>query len=472
MLVAPHLLLLQTTTWVPVGHWALDVELVARHEASLLPTANDQALWAQWSAIILFIPKPPKMARCRAVSLIPPKAEEEDNAEVGKSRIETSSDEQEASNGEDRQEHLHMQDTLTSVNQLFGEHEDTDPESNSGEKVRTAREKQHKDSPKEDSPKKDSSGSSSEEELPTDEALRDGARQKAQLLDTCFDAWHHDKIANNVVGWATWDTMICNLPEHSKAQPNHPNPVGPPLDYMAECKVFDCIRSDLYDLCHFYALGTTGDPPDFPVPWEPVTHRQVRDLLKLAQSIGRSYVILAHSTDSVTAMSMLRELHMATCLRHLQVDLCDKFIKMSFCPFCAYTGANDLSYLNHIIIVHYNTSYGCRKCLKQAFMPSSALHNHKKVCLGFDKKSAAGSDSKPSSGGGGNGSQGSSSTRATPKKKDSKAPTANSQGSSIPTALQTTPSCSRCDKSHCSKPHKDSKSKKGSLGNKKKKRGM
>ena len=194
---------------------------------------------------------------------------------------------------------------------------------------------------------------------------------------------------------------------------------------------------------------------------------QVRDLLKLARSIGHPYVILAHSANSVTAVSMLWELHTAACLRCLQVDLQDKSVKMSFCPFCTYVGVNDLSYLNHIIIVHYNASYGCGKCLKQAFVSSSALHNHK-VCLGFDKKSA-GSSSKPSSGGGGDCSQGGSSTRATPKKKDSKAPTADSQGSSAPIASQTTLHCSGHNKSLCSQPHKDSKSKKDSSGDKKKK---
>ena len=71
--VVPHLPLLQTTPRVPVGHWALDIELIARHEVSLLPAADDQALWAQWLAII---PKPLKMARCQAASLIPPKAKE------------------------------------------------------------------------------------------------------------------------------------------------------------------------------------------------------------------------------------------------------------------------------------------------------------------------------------------------------------------------------------------------------------
>ena len=136
--------------------------------------------------------------------------------------------------------------------------------------------------------------------------------------------------------------MICDLPEHGKTQPNHPDPVGPPLGYMAKYKVFDCIRSDLYKLCHFYALGTTGDLPDFPLLWEPVTRSQVKDLLKSARSIGCPYMILAHSTDSMTTMSMLRRLHTATCLRCLQVELHDKSIKMS-CPFCAYAGANDLS---------------------------------------------------------------------------------------------------------------------------------
>ena len=95
-------------------------------------------------------------------------------------------------------------------------------------------------------------------------------------------------------------------------------------------------------------------------------------------------MILARSTDSVTVVSMLRELHMAACLRHVQVDLWDKSVKMS-CPFCTYAGPNDLSHLNHIIIMRYNGSYGCGKCLEQAFVSSSALHNHKKVCLGFTK---------------------------------------------------------------------------------------
>ena len=171
-----------------------------------------------------------------------------------------------------------------------------------------------------------------------DEALHKEARQKAQLLDTHFDAWRRNKIAKSIAGWVTRDTMICDLPKHGKMQPNHHDPVGLPLGYMGECQVFNGIRSDIYDLCRFYALGMTSDPPEFPAPQEPVTSCQVRDLLKSAHSIGRPYLILVHSTDSVMAVSMLRELHMAVCLRRLQVDLRDKSVKLSFCPFCTYVG--------------------------------------------------------------------------------------------------------------------------------------
>ena len=108
--------------------------------------------------------------------------------------------------------------------------------------------------------------------------------------------------------------MICDLPKHGKVQPNHPDLVGPPLDYMGEHQVFDGIRSDIYDLCQFYILGMTGDPPEFPAPWEPATRGQIRDLLKLACAIDQPYMILVHSADSVTTICMLRELHTAACL--------------------------------------------------------------------------------------------------------------------------------------------------------------
>ena len=121
-------------------------------------------------------------------------------------------------------------------------------------------------------------------------------------------------------------------------------------------------------------------------------------------------------------------------------------------PLCTYVGGNDLSYLNHIIIVHYNASYGCGKCLKQAFVSSSVLHTHKKVCLGLtSRKATRVPDSKPSSGRGDSCHRGSS--KATPKK-DSKAVAANSQGSSATSTSQPSPRHSRQGISHHHKSHK------------------
>ena len=194
-------------------------------------------------------------------------AGKDENAEADKGMLETSSNGQVASDGKEGQECPHTQDTLTGISQVFSRDEDTNPESNPREKIQSIQQKWHPKSPKEDSPLKESSKSSSEEEPPMDEAIHDEARQKAQLLDTHFDAWHHKKIAKGVVGWAIRDTMICDLPEHLKMQPNHPDPMGLPLDYMGECHVFDGIQSDIYDLCQFYILGMTGNPPEFPMPW-------------------------------------------------------------------------------------------------------------------------------------------------------------------------------------------------------------
>ena len=211
------------------------------------------------------------------------------------------SDGQAASNGKEGQRCPQIQDTLTGISHIFGTHMETDAEFDPEEKIQFTRQKWQQPSPKEGMPSKDSSGSSSEEEQPTNEALHDKARQRAQQLDTNFNAWWCKKIAKGIAGWATRDTMICDLPEHRKAQPNHPNPVGLPLDYMGECQVFDGIWSDIYDLCWFYILGMTGDPPEFPTPQEPATHRQIRDLLKLARAIGWPYMILVYSVDSVTS---------------------------------------------------------------------------------------------------------------------------------------------------------------------------
>ena len=137
--VVPHLLLLLTTPQDPVGHQALDVDLVAVHEVSLLPAAGNQALGsaAGHHSFHSHATEDSKVSSSESESSQDEgdNAEEDDNAKEDKGGIETSSDGQVASDGEAWQEHPHTQDTLTSVSQVFGEHEDTDPDSDPGEKI-------------------------------------------------------------------------------------------------------------------------------------------------------------------------------------------------------------------------------------------------------------------------------------------------------------------------------------------------
>ena len=268
---------------------------------------------------------------------------DDEYTEIHGSNTEVLSDGQVTSNGNEGPGRSPIQNTLSGVSHIFGAHKETDIESDLEEKTPPTQQKQCQPIPKEDTSSKESEELSSEEEQPTDKALRDKARQWAWRLDTNFNGWWCKKIAKGLPGWVTRDTMICNLPEHGKAQLNHLDLVGPPLEYMCDHQVFEGIQSDIYDLCRFYILGMTGDPPKFLTPWEPMTHGQIRDLLKLARTIGRPYLILTHSTDSVTAVSLLRELHTTMCLQRLQVNLQDKLVKLSFCPFCAYAGGGRMT---------------------------------------------------------------------------------------------------------------------------------
>ena len=62
-------------------------------------------------------------------------AGEDENAKADKGGVETSSEGQVASDGEEGQEHPQTQDTLTGISQVFGRHEETDPESDPREKI-------------------------------------------------------------------------------------------------------------------------------------------------------------------------------------------------------------------------------------------------------------------------------------------------------------------------------------------------
>ena len=206
--IVPHLQLLLTTPQDQVGCRAPEIDHAAMPEVSPQPAAGSQALWALWWVAALSAPRP---RQTRVKLRLQVTARQHLMAKRGKNALK-------------------LKTPSPCVSQVFSTHEDTDSESNPEEKIQSIQQKWHQPSPKEDTPSKESSESSSEEEPTTDKALRDEAQHRAWQLDTNFNALHDKKIAKGITGWATRDTMICDLPEHGKVKPNHPDPVGPPLD--------------------------------------------------------------------------------------------------------------------------------------------------------------------------------------------------------------------------------------------------
>ena len=64
-----------------------------------------------------------------------------------------------------------------------------------------------------------------------------------------------------------------------------------------------------------------------------------------------------------------------------------------------YSGSNDPSYMIHIICVHYNTNYGCGKCLNEVLTTGQLLKAHMNVCThaSLEKKKCMSKDPSPGS---------------------------------------------------------------------------
>ena len=218
----------------------------------------------------------------------------------------------------------------------------------------------------------------------------------ACLLDKNFGEWWDHMIQEGHKGWEMCDQMTCDHADPCK-EANYPDLISLPLEYMKHCGVFDAKKTKEYDLCWFYQVGLSGDLPGFPSPHEPDTHEWMVKFLCKARALGQPNLVVIHSQDSMTAICLLQELHEKDSLRHLPMELKTdargKAIKkLSFCLFCMYLGCNDPLYLNHIICGHYNTNYGCGKCLNKVFTMGQPLRAYIKTCKGLPKEAT---DSAP-----------------------------------------------------------------------------
>ena len=134
---------------------------------------------------------------------------------------------------------------------------------------------------------------------------------------------------------------------------------------MVSHDVFKVKQTNEYDLCHFYQVGGSGDLPPFPSLHGPATHEKLSDFFHKARAEGRCNLIVMHTSNFVTAVSLLSDMHNKNSFHCLPLEGKGKIggKHLSFCPFCLYTGSNDWTYMNHIICGHYEVAYSCGKCL-------------------------------------------------------------------------------------------------------------
>ena len=131
-------------------------------------------------------------------------------------------------------------------------------------------------------------------------------------------------------------------------------------------------------LCRFYSVDPSTLSMLVP-PKLPATVVHLNNLLVLARSLHRLYIIVVFESGSVMPLGLLQELHMCHALACIPIFWPDETKdghkpRVSCCPFCAYTIQNDPAYLNHIVNMHYHVNFTCGRCMSAVTMSGQQTH--------------------------------------------------------------------------------------------------
>ena len=115
---------------------------------------------------------------------------------------------------------------------------------------------------------------------------------------------------------------------------------------------------------------------------------QLKALLHKGRRQGCPLLIMAITGEVVMPHGLLSELHKLGALQCLLMkcedDPADQpRTKTCFCPFCSYHCCNDSTFLNHIVLFHYDAGYGYGKCVEEVFITSQSFKVHLKECDGL-----------------------------------------------------------------------------------------
>ena len=199
----------------------------------------------------------------------------------------------------------------------------------------------------------------------------------------------HEKACKRNVWYAAWqgkqihqvndDIAKCNKRVHDHADIGKcckaPDKIGPLLTYMEECGDFKPVETidNPMGLCRFYQMSSKKSNVLTGLKSTDCASK-IHDMIKLAKGVGWPLTVIVFEGEMVTPLGLLQELHSHLTLSHIMIHTLEE-VKvgpkncMSCCPIYAYVVKNDYSFLNHIIVGHYWSSFSCRKCLK--FMASN-----------------------------------------------------------------------------------------------------
>ena len=125
--------------------------------------------------------------------------------------------------------------------------------------------------------------------------------------------------------------------------------------------------------------------------------------------MGWPLTIVVFKGGNVTPLGLLQELHSRLTLSCIPIFTPEEAklgqkTRVSCCPICAHIVKNDNTFLNHIVICHYWSSFSCGKCLKFVASSAQQMKKHFLKCAGIkdvcEKTDSQGSKSSKSHGGG------------------------------------------------------------------------
>ena len=124
-----------------------------------------------------------------------------------------------------------------------------------------------------------------------DETRKCKARDYAHRSDTAYAAWKEKQASDGVKGIEERDQMVNDYMD-GKRRPKNPDPLGPPVSYMEDRRVFQPLISptNTFGLCRFYRVDPNTPMPSGPV--SPATVEHVKRLVLLASTSPRQYVLM------------------------------------------------------------------------------------------------------------------------------------------------------------------------------------